>query len=332
MGGMKSLFSLALCLLLTAGTLRAAETVRDVGESFTCYFQNAGDVGKASTDLGGSSSKNWSESEIAAVERALLAWDELITQQPTRRVTVGLYWMDFAAKGRGGSMGGCTVQLVPPSARATGAQQIFVRPEKVWRDGVKLDASRGYDILLCFNTRPGLFYFGAKENKRAIGSQHDFQSVVMHEIGHGLGITSAVRGAGRDGSVIRAVYQKAGSRMFLYTAFDGLMRNTKGERVVDLAAKMMAERGIPSGFTVGETITLAGSSLCIANPPQFKQGSSITHVDKDGALMVSSFMPGSFHRDITRAEQEIMKLLGWEVKGGKADKGGKAKGKKKKRR
>ncbi len=324
---MKRLVALTLGLLLAAASLHAKETVLDVGDSFTCHFQNAGDTGKASTDLGGASSKNWSKEEIAAVERALLAWDELITQQPTRRVTVGLYWMDFAAKGRGRSMGGSTVQLVPPKSLSPGGQQIFVRPEKVWRDGVNLDPSQGYDILLCFNMRPGLFYAGAKANVD-IGSQHDFQSVVMHEIGHGLGITSAVRGAGRDGKVIRTLYQKAGGNMFLFTAFDALMRNAKGERVVEVAAKALAERGIPSGFAAGDPITLADSGLRIANPPQFKQGSSVTHVEGSDALMISSFMPGSFHRDITRAEQEIMKLLGWEVKavkGGKGKKAGKGK-------
>ncbi len=328
---MKCLVALALSLLLTAFPLHAKETVLDVGDSFTCHFQNAGDTGKASTDLGGSSMKDWTAEEIAAVKRALLAWDEAITQQPVRRVTVGLYWMDFAAKGRGRSMGGSTVQLVPPKSLAAGPQQIFVRPEKVWRDGENLDPARGYDILLCFNTRPGLFYFGAKA-KGDINMAHDFQSVVMHEVGHGLGITSAVRGAGRDGSVIRTLYQKAGGKTFLYTSFDALMRNNKGERVVDLAARMMAERGIPSGFAAGEKISIKGSKLPIANPAQFKQGSSVTHFDKDGILMQSSFAPGSFHRDITREEREVMGLMGWKVKDGKGAKGVKGKGKGRKKR
>ncbi len=322
-------FTLAALVLLplASAPLHAKETVLDVGDSFTCYFQNAGDTGKASTDLGGSSSKNWTKEEIESVKRALLAWDEVITQQPARRVTVGLYWMDFAAKGRGRSMGGSTVQLVPPKSLTAGPQQIFVRPEKVWRDGENLDPSRSYDILLCFNTRPGLFFFGSKA-KGDIGMQHDFQSVVMHEVGHGLGITSAVRGAGRDGSAIRTINQKAGAKTFLYTAFDALMRNSKGERVVALAANMMAARGIPSGFTTGEKISIEGSKLTIANPPQFKQGSSVTHFDRDGILMQSSFAPGSFHRNITQDEQEVMGLMGWKVKSTKS----KGKGKKKRRR
>ncbi len=319
--------ALAFGLLLAATPLSATETVLEVGEDFVCYFQNKGDSGKAGTDLGGSSSRDWTKEEIAAVKRALLEWDEAITQKPARRVTVGLYWMDFAAKGRGRSMGGSTVQLVPPRSLSPGGQLIYLRPEKVWRDGENLDPAQGYDILLCFNSRPGLFYFGAKEGDTNLA--HDFQSVVMHEVGHGLGITSAVRGAGRDGNSLRTLYQKMGAGTYVYTTFDALMRNSKGERVVELAARMMAERGIPSGFTAGEKIRIEGSSLTIANPPQFKQGSSVTHFDKDGILMQSSFAPGSFHREITRAEREVMGLMGWKVKGAKGSKG---KGRKKRRR
>ncbi len=302
-------------LALAPLPLHAKETVVDVGDSFTCHFQNAGDTGLAHTDLGGSSNKDWTEEEIAAIRRALEAWDDAITQAPLRRVTVGFYWMDFAAKGRGGSMGGSTVQLVPPGGMSPGGQQIFTRPERVWRDGVEVKgAASGYDILICFNSRPGLFYFGKKAGS-AIGGAHDFQSVVMHEVGHGLGITSAVRGA-RQG---QAVFQTAGNTM-LFTCYDGLMYNAKGERVVEKAVQNMAQAGLASSFKTGEEISIKGSPLTIYNPPQFKAGSSVTHVDKDDALMQHSFAPGSFHRKISKEELGLMELMGWQVKGAAASK------------
>ncbi len=304
--------------MLSAAPLFAKETVMNVGKAFTCYFQNAGDAGRANQDLGGASCKNWTKEEIECVRFALQAWDNVIEQAPSRRVSVGLYWIDFAAKGRGGSMGGSTVQLVPPSKVAPGGMQIFTRPERVWRDGVQLADNRCYDILLCFNNRAGLFYYGVKED-RSIGARHDFRSVIMHEVGHGLGITSAVRGARPMGAGMMAVYQTFNNgKTMLFTTFDGLMRNAKGERVVERAVMNMAKTGVAGGFNTGEKITLAGSPLSIYNPPRFKGGSSITHVDKADALMRSSFAPGMFRRKITKEEQHLMKLMGWKIKGDKS--------------
>ncbi len=303
-------------LILSVMPVSAKEIVLNVGEAFTCYFQNAGDAGLANQDLGGASNKNWTKEEMDCVKRALAAWDAVIDNKPARRLTVGLYWMDFAAKGRGGSMGGSTVQIVPPQSITPGGNQVFTRPERVWRDGVNLGANKVYDILLCFNCRPGMFYFGAQE-KRSAGKSHDFQSVVMHEVGHSLGITSAVRRAMGNGRGAGTVFQQAGRSAMLFTAYDGLMRNAKGERVVEAAVKQMAATGVAVGFKTGEKITVHGSNLTIYNPPVFKGGSSVTHVDKNNILMQSSFMPGSFHRKITDVELTLMKLLGWNVKGKK---------------
>ncbi len=310
------LFILVTGLMLSALPVMAKETVLNVGKAFTCYFQNAGDAGLANQDLGGASNKNWTKEEMDCVKRALEAWDAVIDNKPVRRLTVGLYWIDFAAKGRGGSMGGSTVQIVPPRSMTPGGNQVFTRPEKVWRDGVNPGDNRVYDILLCFNCRPGLFYFGAQE-KRSAAKSHDFQSVVMHEVGHSLGITSAVRRATAKGNGAPTVFQQAGKSVMLFTAYDGLMRNAKGERVVEVAVKQMAQTGVASGFKTGEKISIHGSNLTIYNPPVFKGGSSVTHVDKKNILMQSSFMPGSFHRKITDVEITLMKLMGWKVKGRK---------------
>ncbi len=259
------------------------------------------------------SCRDWTEEARAAVRRALEAWDAVIAQEPPRRITVGLYWMDFAAMGRGISMGGSTVQIVPPAPLVPGALLVQTRPERVWRDGVEVDASQGYDILLCFNCSPGLFYFGA-EAGADIGMRHDFQSVIMHEVGHGLGITSAVRRALPQGARLCTACQTVnGGKTMLYTAFDALMVNAAGERVVERAAAQLARTGLASGFDAGETIGLAGSPLRIYNPPAFKSGSSVTHVDREGALMRSSYLPGSFQRLITKEEQGLMKLMGWKV-------------------
>ncbi len=301
-----------LCLILALCPLSAKESVVDVGRAFTCYFQNKGDAGLVSEELRGASARDWTPAEIDAVRRALQAWDDVMADAPPRRLRVGLYWIDFDAFGRGFSLGGSIVQIVPPKALTEGAQMVLTRPELVWREGG--EPGEGYDILLAFNGRPGLLYFGREESE-AIGMRYDFQSVVMHEVGHALGIGSALRGALREGALIRLLYHREnGGRTMFYTPFDALMRNGKGESVVELAARRLAESGVPSGFAAGDAISIAGSPLAIYNPPSFKLGSSGDHFDKADALMQSQCPRGSFLRRITAEELGVMKLMGWKVR------------------
>ena len=304
------------CLVLTLCPLAAKESIVEVGRAFTCYFQNAGDAGLVSAELRGSSARDWTAEEIGAVRRALEAWDDALADDPPRRLRVGLYWIDFESFGRGMSIGGSIVQVVPPASPADGAQKVLTRPELVWREGG--EPGPGYDILLAFNGRGGLFYVG-EEAGSDIGARFDFQSVVMHEAGHALGISSALRGAVREGETLRTVYRTANGgrgRTMLYTTFDTLMRNADGESVVELAARRLAEGGLPSGFNAGEVLSLAGSELTIYNPPSFKDGSSGDHFDKPDALMQPKCPRGTYLRRITEPELGVMRLMGWRVREG----------------
>ncbi len=302
-----------LCLVLTLCPLAAKESVLEVGRAFTCHFQNKGDAGLVADELSGPSAKDWTAEEIAAVRRALLAWDDALAGAPPRRLRVGLYWIDFARFGQGVSIGGSIVQIVPPGRLEEGAQRVLTRPELVWREGGE-PAAKGYDILLAFNSRPGLLYFGEAADGR-IGERYDFQSVVMHEVGHALGIGSALRGARRDGSATRLLYHtENGGKTMFYTTFDALMRNAQGESVVGLAARRLAETGVASSFNAGDSITLAGSPLTILNPPTFKLGTSCDHFDKADALMQGKCPRGSYLRRITAEELGVMRLMGWKTR------------------
>ncbi len=302
-----------LCLVLAAYPLLAKESIEDVGRAFICHFQNKGDAGLVSDELRGPSAKDWTAEEMAAVRRALLAWDAALDNAAPRRLKVGLYWIDFHASGRGVSLGGSILQMVFPHPLSEGAQQVWTRPELIWREGREIEPE-GYDILLAFNSKPGLLYL-SEEASAAIGSRYDFQSVVMHEVGHSLGIASGLRGAEHDGDAMRTLYHSAnGGKTMFYTTFDTLMRNALGESVVERAARRLAESGVASGFNTGERITLAGSPLTIYNPPTFKAGTSGDHFDKADALMQSKCPRGTYLRCITAEELGVMHLMGWKVK------------------
>ncbi len=301
-----------LCFTLVCCPLAAKESVVEVGRAFTCHFQNKGDAGLVADELRGPSAKDWTAEETAAVRRALEAWDAALADTPPRRLRVGLYWIDFESFGRGLSIGGSIVQIVPPGSHAEGAQRVLTRPELVWREGGEPGA--GYDILLAFNCRPGLLYFGEAADD-SIGERYDFQSVVMHEVGHALGIGSALRGVRRDGESTRLLYHtENGGRTMYYTTFDTLMHNAQGESVVRLAARRLAETGVASGVNTGERITLAGSPLTIHNPVRFKLGTSGDHFDKADALMQPKCPPGRYLRRITPEERGVMRLMGWNIR------------------
>ncbi len=311
MQALPRLFVCLVCLILSLCPLTGNERVVEVGKAFTCHFQNKGDEGLVADELRGPSAKDWTAEEIAAVRRALLAWDEVIETAPPRRLRAGLYWIDFESFGQGKSIGGSIVQIVTPDAAAEGAQRVFTRPEYLWREG--REPGEGYDILLAFNSKTTLFYLDEAADD-GIGARFDFQSVVMHEIGHALGIGSALRGAQREGGAMRTLsHTSPGGRCMLYTTFDTLMRNERGESVVELAARRFAETGVPSGFNTGERITLAGSSLTIHNPAIFKSGTSGDHFESTEALMQSKCPPGRYLRRITPEELGVMRLLGGAI-------------------
>ncbi len=304
---MKALAIINSCLLLTAAGVYAEETVLDVGNAFTCYFQNAGDNTYGSNSKYSEASiKDWTQEEMDAVYRALSMWDEAIATDPIRKIKVGFYWVDFFEVGgaSGASAGGLassqpTIELsmMPTST----VYKASTNTESLWRDKQLIyTPSNTYDICIYLNTRQlSSFYIGAGTDTNY---HYDFQSVIAHEIGHNMGFASLAQ---KDGGFTQLSLTNA----TYYTAFDELMVGADGEKLLD---KLKVD---PEGkvFSIDENISLEGTELTVYNPFYWEAASSMNHVNGGDNLMYYSLQPGQVKRELSVAELNLMSAMGWQV-------------------
>ncbi len=306
-----------LCTCIAAAPI-FAETVRKVGNNFICHYQNEDDVGLYTQY--GSSARDWTQDEIAAMERVLLSWENSIVQTAVRSMTVGLYWIDFAAydKEMSNVLGGAISTRIGYTQVADNAYQTFTMPEVVWREQINLENPTDYDITICFNSTAGIFYCG-EDTSANIGLQYDLESVAMHEVGHTLGIQSYTTlipdtspGAIDKSGDVAFLTDADGSMYF--TTYDSLLLDANGERAIDIAARNLAEEGVAAAVRTGATLNVKDSELTIYNPVSWEEGSSIAHFAQTDTLMQPSIGNNTFRREMTASEQQVMKSMGWEFR------------------
>ncbi len=297
--------SAALGVVLCTANSRGEETVVNVGDSFTCYFQNAGDNRySGDSDYPYASASDWSDEAKACVQRALQMWDDVITSDASRRVRVGVYWVDFSVEKLNSGLAACNPMLQLSTNPTSTVYKSSTYAESLWRDGVditpwsfsKSDYTT-FDITVYVNTQYAqMFYYGTDLTT----TLYDFQSVIAHEIGHNLGFASLAKDNGAFIQMIGTTY---------YTTFDSLMVGADGKSLLEeLQADPTA-----SVFTLGETISLEGSELTAYNPMWWADASSMTHVNGGENLMYYSMTPGQVKRELSDAEVELMGLMGWSV-------------------
>ncbi len=279
----------------------AAETVLEAGETFTCYFQNKGDNkfadSKAERYL--ASDKDWAAAEIAAFMAAIKTWDDAIENKPPRKLKVGVFWRQLNHGGRSGPLA-VTRSALRSDPKAPGLVQAATVAESLWRDGVDKCPPKSFDICIYFNAgAPYSFAEALPKQSEAVG--YDFQSVAAHELGHAFGFVSLARRDGQFGRLPAGMH---------HTAFDALMVNAEGKRLIDVAFE--AQDGV--GFKPGDVIALKGSKLKVHNPSVWRPAASMVHVDLGKCVMSPFMFPGHIKRDLAPEEIRLLGLMGWKLK------------------
>lgn len=277
-----------------------AEQVVDVGSTFKCYFLNSGD-----SKYNCSSDTTWTSEQIDAVTRALSTWDSLIKNTPGRTINVGLYWVAQAESVLASAYSPSTEYLA-----INKLQKCSTIAESVWRDHSSAEYTTSFDIRICCNSANiKNFYYDVTPMSEGMGL-YDFQTLITHELGHTFGFMSFAQ----DDGTFETYTGTTGSSnspysATIYTAFDALMTNAAGERIINEA------NGGAKVFNLGETLTLSDTGLTVYNPSYWQSGSSMCHVGymSENAVMKPAIFSGETIRTLSDAEIALMSAMGWDM-------------------
>lgn len=177
------------------------------------------------------------------------------------------------------------------------------------------------DIEAEFSSSSGLFSYGVDPRP----DRYDFSTVVLHEIGHGLGFggTMEVRGTGKG----RRGYWDPGTPGPLPSAFDRFAASRRADgRAVPLLTLPRGSAALADALTGGRTVW-TGPAAVQANggrqpvlyaPRVWEPGSSYSHLDEDtypydgpDALMTPVLDPGQAVPDPGAVALGMLADLGW---------------------
>lgn len=183
----------------------------------------------------------------------------------------------------------------------------------------KTDLSTSPDITAVFASNRSDWYFGTDGNVPA--NRLDFTTVVLHEIGHGLGLTDSIDY--RDGV---ASWGLGSGRPFAYDRFAQSAAGTP------LANYPNASQGLAAAIR-SDAVRWGGAAATAANggtkprlyaPFLFEPGSSISHLDEgvfptgtENALMTPYLDDGESLHDPGDIGLGMLRDLGWTTAGPK---------------
>lgn len=180
--------------------------------------------------------------------------------------------------------------------------------------GTEINQSGDYEILAQFNKDFVNWYFGTDGN--APTDQYDFVSVVLHELGHGLGFTGNFYSQSGSGGY---------SSMFdvLPAAFDEFIVNKNGEKLVNADLFPNPSKALNQNLVSNNLkflTTLANGYLPrLYAPFKWNEGSSIYHLDEStypagnlNALMTPYSGLGEAIHDPGPYTLDILYDIGWK--------------------
>jgi hypothetical protein len=209
----------------------------------------------------------------AAFQRAIDIWAELLVSNVPIRVTA--YWEDLGENVLGAANTNDYYRNFPGAREPNTFYPIALAEKLAGRD---LNSINEDDIYCRFNSKIP-WYYGTSPNV-PIGT-FDFTSIVLHELGHGLGFVSSMRVSGQQGfygfgTKFNAIYDK-----YLQTGESKSLIDTLNYRNPSntLRNALVSE----DLFFVGPNTQseIKENKVLIYAPNPWESGSSISHLDDD---------------------------------------------------
>lgn len=247
----------------------------------------------------------------AAFQRAVDIWaGELSSTVP---IVIDAEWSSTLSPG---VLGAATTQAVVANF-ANAPQQNILYPVALANKivGKDLDPTRA-DILAVFNGNLTNWYLGTDGNAPA--NTYDLVTVVLHEIGHGLGfagIASVSNGVGELG------YES------LPLSYESFVVNGSGQQLTNTSLFPNPSTALGSQMTGGNlffngqnAIAAAGTRPKLYAPSVWEQGSSFSHLDEAtyptgsaNGLMTPALDDGEVIHDIGAITRGVFNDIGWSV-------------------
>ena len=261
---------------------------------------------------------DWPENAKTAFTYALNIWGSIIVSDVP--IEVHACWEDF---NRAGSLG---------YAGAWGNHRNFSGApiSDTWYPSALANALAGSDIdpskpeiRAAFNSDDVNWYFGT--DGQPAFNQHDFVTVVLHEVGHGIGFAGSAEVGLLDGQTVGRWGLGSGFPFI----FDRYVVDGVGQNVINTSVYPNTSPQLASLFQ-SNNIFFAGSNVQAANgdssaklyaPASWQQGSSYSHFDlatfsgTPNSLMMPSLSSGVANHSPGPVGAALLQDLGWDLAG-----------------
>jgi hypothetical protein len=283
-------------------------------------------VEEGGTDLWGERCYTFPDYAKAPIERAAAIWSTIL--QSNVPITVRMCWVsltDSEANVLGYSGGQPQHMNFANAPRANTWFQASVANSIAGQDL----APNSFDMHIAMN-RNFSWYYGIDGNTPA--DKHDFVTVMIHEIAHGLNFSGSMRYAG---NVARYGLQVNNSGAFLPNIYDVFMHDGSGNALTNTSIYPNPSNGstqLGSAVTsnnlwwLGTNATAAnGGPVKMFAPSSWMGGSSYSHMDYDtyastpNRLMVYAIGRGDSVHNPGSIVTGILKDVGWAAGGGTTD-------------
>lgn len=294
-------FSPTVCYLTTAN----AHTLVDAPAT----YKNRG-AGRTQSSNIEVTYQGFSPEAQAAFQAAVEIWETLLTSDVTIHILAR--WAPLGTNVLG-SAGPGTYFVNFDGAPKTQVWYPVALAEKLARKD--LNDPTDPDIVATFNSANASWHYGTTTQTPA--GKYDLMSIVLHEIGHGLGITHAYTVSGGQGLISTGFSNAPG-------VYETNIENTLGENLVNeyqqpsttLGTQLTSESLFYDGaFVLGANLNQRAR---IYAPSVYSAGSSIAHLDEDtypagnsNSLMTPFISAAERILDPGPISMAILKEIGW---------------------